>query len=123
MKQDHLCTDQAAHVVISLPDVGWLLVSLLAVDRILHSWGTTVHSPVCFQCTVQACIKHVGQYICSTCFSSALLFQMDSTLPPVQKLVVPAAASLSGNRSVSFRPTLTLEGLNRYLDRSLVSIH
>uniref|UniRef100_A0A3P8WRC1 Nuclear pore complex protein Nup153 n=1 Tax=Cynoglossus semilaevis TaxID=244447 RepID=A0A3P8WRC1_CYNSE len=44
---------------------------------------------------------------------------MDSTLPPVQKLVVPAAASLSGNRSVSFRPTLTLEGLNRYLDRSL----
>lgn len=46
------------------------------------------------------------------------LFQMDPTLPPVQKLVVPAAASVSGNRSVSFRPTLTPGGLSRTLDRT-----
>uniref|UniRef100_A0A3B5MR73 Nuclear pore complex protein Nup153 n=1 Tax=Xiphophorus couchianus TaxID=32473 RepID=A0A3B5MR73_9TELE len=44
--------------------------------------------------------------------------QMDSNLPPVQKLVVPAAASVSGNRSVSFRPTLTPGGLTRALDRT-----
>ncbi|XP_036948282.1 nuclear pore complex protein Nup153 isoform X5 [Acanthopagrus latus] len=44
--------------------------------------------------------------------------RMDSSLPPVQKLVVPAAASVSGNRSVSFRPTLTPGGLSRPLDRT-----
>nr|XP_046273674.1 nuclear pore complex protein Nup153 isoform X2 [Scatophagus argus] len=44
--------------------------------------------------------------------------RMDSSLPPVQKLVVPAAASVSGNRSVSFRPTLTPGGVNRPLDRT-----
>ncbi|XP_023200658.1 nuclear pore complex protein Nup153 isoform X2 [Xiphophorus maculatus] len=44
--------------------------------------------------------------------------RMDSNLPPVQKLVVPAAASVSGNRSVSFRPTLTPGGLTRALDRT-----
>ncbi|XP_037650789.1 nuclear pore complex protein Nup153 isoform X3 [Sebastes umbrosus] len=44
--------------------------------------------------------------------------RMDSTLPPVQKLVVPAAASVSGNRSVSFRPTLTPGGVSRTLDRT-----
>lgn len=46
------------------------------------------------------------------------LIQMDSPLPPVQKLVVPAAASVSGNRSVSFRPTLTPGGVSRPLDRT-----
>uniref|UniRef100_A0A3B4U891 Nuclear pore complex protein Nup153 n=1 Tax=Seriola dumerili TaxID=41447 RepID=A0A3B4U891_SERDU len=45
--------------------------------------------------------------------------RMDPTLPPVQKLVVPAAASVSGNRSVSFRPTLTPGGVSRTLDRTL----
>uniref|UniRef100_A0A665TR17 Nuclear pore complex protein Nup153 n=1 Tax=Echeneis naucrates TaxID=173247 RepID=A0A665TR17_ECHNA len=44
---------------------------------------------------------------------------MDSPLPPVQKLVVPAAASVSGNRSVSFRPTLTPGVVSRTLDRTL----
>ncbi|KAM4725861.1 nuclear pore complex protein Nup153 [Anableps anableps] len=44
--------------------------------------------------------------------------RMDSNLPPVQKIVVPAAASVSGNRSVSFRPTLTPGGLIRTLDRT-----
>uniref|UniRef100_A0A087Y5I5 Nuclear pore complex protein Nup153 n=1 Tax=Poecilia formosa TaxID=48698 RepID=A0A087Y5I5_POEFO len=44
--------------------------------------------------------------------------RMDSNLPPVQKLVVPAPASVSGNRSVSFRPTLTPGGLTRALDRT-----
>ncbi|KAM3596421.1 uncharacterized protein V6R79_014173 [Siganus canaliculatus] len=44
--------------------------------------------------------------------------RMDSSLPPVQKLVVPAAASVSGNRSVSFRPTLTPGGGSRALDRT-----
>ncbi|KAA8585842.1 hypothetical protein FQN60_007411 [Etheostoma spectabile] len=44
--------------------------------------------------------------------------QMDTTLPPVQRLVVPAAVSVSGNRSVSFRPTLTPGGVSRTLDRT-----
>ncbi|XP_041867862.1 nuclear pore complex protein Nup153 isoform X1 [Melanotaenia boesemani] len=44
--------------------------------------------------------------------------RMDSTLPPVQKLVVPAAASVSGNRAVSFKPTLTPGGSSRPLDRT-----
>ncbi|KAF7669355.1 hypothetical protein LDENG_00196420 [Lucifuga dentata] len=44
--------------------------------------------------------------------------RLDSTLPPVQKLVVPAAVSVSGNRSVSFRPSLTPGGLSRTLDRT-----
>ncbi|TMS18441.1 Nuclear pore complex protein Nup153 [Larimichthys crocea] len=44
--------------------------------------------------------------------------RMDSSLPPVQKLVVPAAAPVSGNRSVSFRPTLTPGGMSRPLDRT-----
>ncbi|CDQ77372.1 unnamed protein product [Oncorhynchus mykiss] len=36
---------------------------------------------------------------------------LDSPLPPVQKLVIPAAASVSGNRSMAFRPSLTPGGL------------
>ncbi|XP_047461119.1 nuclear pore complex protein Nup153 isoform X2 [Mugil cephalus] len=44
--------------------------------------------------------------------------RMDSNLPPVQKLVVPSSPSVSGNRSVSFRPTLTPGGLSRTLDRN-----
>ncbi|XP_053302401.1 nuclear pore complex protein Nup153 isoform X3 [Pleuronectes platessa] len=44
--------------------------------------------------------------------------RMDSNLPPVQKLMVPAAASVSGNRSVSFRPTLTPGGVGRNVDRT-----
>ncbi|XP_005728471.1 nuclear pore complex protein Nup153 isoform X1 [Pundamilia nyererei] len=48
--------------------------------------------------------------------------RMDSNLPPVQKLVVPAA-SVSGNRSVSFRPTLTPGGVTRAVDRTARDTH
>ncbi|XP_056154080.1 nuclear pore complex protein Nup153 isoform X3 [Lampris incognitus] len=44
--------------------------------------------------------------------------RLDSSLPPVQKLTVPAAASVSWNRSVSFRPSLTPGGVGRSLDRT-----
>lgn len=44
--------------------------------------------------------------------------QLEPSLPPVQKLVIPVAASLSGNRSVSFRPSLTPGGAGRFLDRT-----
>uniref|UniRef100_A0A674D8X7 Nuclear pore complex protein Nup153 n=1 Tax=Salmo trutta TaxID=8032 RepID=A0A674D8X7_SALTR len=44
---------------------------------------------------------------------SSPLSTLDSPLPPVQKLVIPAAASVSGNRSMSFRPSLTPGGLAR----------
>ncbi|XP_075995416.1 nuclear pore complex protein Nup153 isoform X3 [Genypterus blacodes] len=44
--------------------------------------------------------------------------RLDSTLPPVQRLVIPTAASVSGNRSVSFRPSLTPGGLSRALDKT-----
>uniref|UniRef100_A0A3P9B718 Nuclear pore complex protein Nup153 n=1 Tax=Maylandia zebra TaxID=106582 RepID=A0A3P9B718_9CICH len=56
--------------------------------------------------------------------SSPLLspVRMDSNLPPVQKLVVPAA-SVSGNRSVSFRPTLTPGGVTRAVDRTARDTH
>lgn len=43
---------------------------------------------------------------------------MDTTLPPVKKLVVPSVASMSGNRSMSFRPTLTPGGVSRPLDKA-----
>lgn len=43
---------------------------------------------------------------------------MDITLPPVQKLVVPSVAPVSGNRSMSFRPTLTPGGVSRPLDKT-----
>ncbi|KAM3857920.1 nuclear pore complex protein Nup153 [Diretmus argenteus] len=44
--------------------------------------------------------------------------RLDYPLPPVQKLVIPAAALVSGNRSVSFRPSLTPGGVGRALDRT-----
>ncbi|KAL0961864.1 hypothetical protein UPYG_G00332630 [Umbra pygmaea] len=39
--------------------------------------------------------------------------RMDSPLPPVQKLVVPSAAPVSGNRSMAFKPSLTPGGFSR----------
>ncbi|KAJ3609257.1 hypothetical protein NHX12_023781 [Muraenolepis orangiensis] len=44
--------------------------------------------------------------------------RLEASHPPVQKLVIPAAASVSGNRSVSFRPSLTPGGVGRFLDRT-----
>ncbi|XP_054619777.1 nuclear pore complex protein Nup153 isoform X2 [Dunckerocampus dactyliophorus] len=44
--------------------------------------------------------------------------RLDANLPPVQKLVVPAALPSSANRSVSFRPSLTPGGFSRTLDRT-----
>uniref|UniRef100_A0A8C7JD68 Nuclear pore complex protein Nup153 n=1 Tax=Oncorhynchus kisutch TaxID=8019 RepID=A0A8C7JD68_ONCKI len=38
---------------------------------------------------------------------------LDSPLPPVQKLVIPAAALVSGSRPMSFRPSLTPRGLTQ----------
>ncbi|KAL4629763.1 nuclear pore complex protein Nup153 isoform X1 [Arapaima gigas] len=55
--------------------------------------------------------------------SDSLPFQskrkkMDPTPPPTQKLLVPATASVTGNRSMSFRPSLTPGGsLGRVMDR------
>uniref|UniRef100_A0A8C7H4P5 Nuclear pore complex protein Nup153 n=1 Tax=Oncorhynchus kisutch TaxID=8019 RepID=A0A8C7H4P5_ONCKI len=49
----------------------------------------------------------------STVSSPLSTVRLDSPLPPVQKLVIPAAASVSGNRSMSFRPSLTPGGLAR----------
>ncbi|KAF3707449.1 Nuclear pore complex protein Nup153 153 kDa nucleoporin Nucleoporin Nup153 [Channa argus] len=43
---------------------------------------------------------------------------MDTAVPPVQKLVVPAVGSASGNRSVSFRPSLTPGSVPRTADRN-----
>nr|XP_020462493.1 nuclear pore complex protein Nup153 isoform X2 [Monopterus albus] len=48
--------------------------------------------------------------------ASSPLSPMESPLPPVQKLVVPSGASVSGNRSMSFRPTLIPGGVSRTLD-------
>ncbi|XP_051527331.1 nuclear pore complex protein Nup153-like isoform X2 [Myxocyprinus asiaticus] len=43
--------------------------------------------------------------------------RLESSVPPVQKLVVPAAAAVSGNRSISFRPSLTPGGVNRVVEK------
>uniref|UniRef100_A0A3Q3JKH9 Nuclear pore complex protein Nup153 n=1 Tax=Monopterus albus TaxID=43700 RepID=A0A3Q3JKH9_MONAL len=63
-------------------------------------------SPVCVFDTLFICCKH--------------LF---SPLPPVQKLVVPSGASVSGNRSMSFRPTLIPGGVSRTLDMTPREAH
>ncbi|XP_051729340.1 nuclear pore complex protein Nup153 isoform X1 [Ctenopharyngodon idella] len=44
--------------------------------------------------------------------------RLEPSVPPVQKLVVPAAAAVSGNRSISFRPSLTPGGVNRAVDKN-----
>ncbi|XP_056438152.1 nuclear pore complex protein Nup153 [Gadus chalcogrammus] len=44
--------------------------------------------------------------------------RLEPSLPPVQKMFVPTAAAVSGNRSVSFRPSLTPGGSGRFLDRT-----
>ncbi|XDV34999.1 hypothetical protein PO909_005055 [Leuciscus waleckii] len=44
--------------------------------------------------------------------------RLEPSVPPVQKLVVPAAAAVSGNRSMSFRPSLTPGGGNRAVDKN-----
>uniref|UniRef100_A0A8C1YIB0 Nuclear pore complex protein Nup153 n=1 Tax=Cyprinus carpio TaxID=7962 RepID=A0A8C1YIB0_CYPCA len=44
--------------------------------------------------------------------------RLEPSVPPVQKLVVPAAATVSGNRSVSFRPSLTPGGVNRGVEKN-----
>ncbi|XP_051520156.1 nuclear pore complex protein Nup153-like isoform X2 [Myxocyprinus asiaticus] len=44
--------------------------------------------------------------------------RLESSVPPVQKLVVPAAAAVSGNRSMSFRPSLTPGGVNRVFEKT-----
>ncbi|XP_016297403.1 nuclear pore complex protein Nup153 isoform X1 [Sinocyclocheilus anshuiensis] len=44
--------------------------------------------------------------------------RLEPSVPPVQKLVVPAAAAVSGNRSISFRPSLTPGGVNRGVEKS-----
>ncbi|XP_052439958.1 nuclear pore complex protein Nup153 [Carassius gibelio] len=44
--------------------------------------------------------------------------RLEPSVPPVQKLVVPAAAAVSGNRSMSFRPSLTPGGVNRGVEKS-----
>ncbi|XP_056335386.1 nuclear pore complex protein Nup153 isoform X2 [Danio aesculapii] len=44
--------------------------------------------------------------------------RLEPSVPPVQKLVVPAAAAVSGNRSISFRPSLTPGGVNRGVEKT-----
>ncbi|XP_057210995.1 nuclear pore complex protein Nup153 isoform X2 [Triplophysa rosa] len=44
--------------------------------------------------------------------------RLEPSVPPVQKLVVPTVAAVSGNRSMSFRPSLTPGGLNRVIDKT-----
>ncbi|KAF5889900.1 nuclear pore complex protein, partial [Clarias magur] len=44
--------------------------------------------------------------------------KMEPAVPPVQKLVIPAVATVSGNRSMSFRPSLTPGSVSRVLEKS-----
>ncbi|XP_027031560.2 nuclear pore complex protein Nup153 isoform X2 [Tachysurus fulvidraco] len=43
--------------------------------------------------------------------------KLEPAVPPVQKLVIPAAAAVSGNRSVSFRPSLTPGSVSRGVEK------
>ncbi|TRZ01712.1 hypothetical protein DNTS_003597 [Danionella cerebrum] len=44
--------------------------------------------------------------------------RLEPSVPPVQKLVIPTAAAVSGNRLMSFRPSLTPGGVNRSVDKT-----
>ncbi|XP_075873476.1 nuclear pore complex protein Nup153 isoform X2 [Nelusetta ayraudi] len=44
--------------------------------------------------------------------------RVDSSVPPVQRLMVPTATPVSGSRSVSFRPTLTPGGMSRPVEKT-----
>uniref|UniRef100_A0A674A3S2 Nuclear pore complex protein Nup153 n=1 Tax=Salmo trutta TaxID=8032 RepID=A0A674A3S2_SALTR len=61
--------------------------------------------------TVSSPLSKVSFVNFSLFYYSELL--LDSPLPPVQKLVIPAAALVSGSRSMSFRPSLTPGGLTQ----------
>ncbi|XP_058233828.1 nuclear pore complex protein Nup153 isoform X2 [Hemibagrus wyckioides] len=43
--------------------------------------------------------------------------KLEPAVPPVQKLVIPAAAAVSGNRSMSFRPSLTPGSMSRVVEK------
>ncbi|XP_053348084.1 nuclear pore complex protein Nup153 isoform X2 [Clarias gariepinus] len=43
--------------------------------------------------------------------------KLEPAVPPVQKLVIPAVAAVSGNRSMSFRPSLTPGSVSRVLEK------
>ncbi|KAB5530962.1 hypothetical protein PHYPO_G00135400 [Pangasianodon hypophthalmus] len=43
--------------------------------------------------------------------------KLEPAVPPVQKLVIPAAAAVSGNRSMSFRPSLTPGSVSRVVEK------
>lgn len=66
------------------------------------------------------CVAAVWLLMWFICNFPAFLIQMDATLPPVQRLVVPTATPVSGNRSVSFRPSLTPGGVTRPLEKTPV---
>ncbi|XP_062869209.1 nuclear pore complex protein Nup153 [Trichomycterus rosablanca] len=44
--------------------------------------------------------------------------KMEPAVPPVQKLIIPAATAVSGNRSMSFRPSLTPGSVSRTVEKS-----
>ncbi|XP_066530725.1 nuclear pore complex protein Nup153 [Hoplias malabaricus] len=43
--------------------------------------------------------------------------KLEPAVPPVQKLVIPAAAAVVGNRSMSFRPSLTPGSVSRVVEK------
>ncbi|XP_036422518.1 nuclear pore complex protein Nup153 isoform X2 [Colossoma macropomum] len=45
--------------------------------------------------------------------------KLEPAVPPVQKLVIPAAAAVTGNRSMSFRPSLTPGSVSRTVEKSV----
>ncbi|XP_017552192.2 nuclear pore complex protein Nup153 isoform X1 [Pygocentrus nattereri] len=45
--------------------------------------------------------------------------KLEPALPPVQKLVIPTAAAVTGNRSMSFRPSLTPGSVSRTGEKSV----
>ncbi|XP_060798950.1 nuclear pore complex protein Nup153 isoform X2 [Neoarius graeffei] len=49
--------------------------------------------------------------------------KLDPAVPPVQKLVIPAAVAVSGNRSMSFRPSLTPGSASRVVEKSSKEMH
>ncbi|KAF7691157.1 nuclear pore complex protein Nup153 [Silurus meridionalis] len=44
--------------------------------------------------------------------------KLEPAVPPVQKLVIPAVAAVSGNRSMSFRPSLTPGSVSRVVEKA-----
>ncbi|XP_077051872.1 nuclear pore complex protein Nup153 isoform X6 [Siphateles boraxobius] len=88
---------------------------LQSLERMSSPLADAKRIPSTFSSPLSASLNHTDLDISNY---QAKKKRLEPSVPPVQKLVVPAAAAVSGNRSMSFRPSLTPGGGNRGLDKN-----